>query len=69
MGHIERRSAPEVRKNKSQQEKERSYEVAHPVTPAHQLRDHTGQKRRYWLVLKEIIRAAPRFFLHELAWY
>jgi hypothetical protein len=28
-----------------------------------QLRDHTGQKRRYWLVLKEIIRAAPFFFL------
>jgi hypothetical protein len=27
-----------------------------------QLRDHTGQKRRYWLVLKEIIRAAPCFF-------
>jgi hypothetical protein len=34
-----------------------------------QLRDHTGQKRRYWLVLKEIIRAAPCFFLHVLAWY
>ena len=33
------------------------------------LRDHTGQKRRYWLVLKEIIRAAPCFFLHVLAWY
>jgi hypothetical protein len=30
---------------------------------------HTGQKRRYWLVLKEIIRAAPCFFLHVLAWY
>jgi hypothetical protein len=29
----------------------------------------TGQKRRYWLVLKEIIRAAPCFFLHVLAWY
>jgi hypothetical protein len=27
-----------------------------------QLRDHTGKKRRYWLVLKEIIRAAPCFF-------
>jgi hypothetical protein len=25
------------------------------------LRDHTGQKARYWLVLKEIIRAAPFF--------
>jgi hypothetical protein len=34
-----------------------------------QLRDHTGQKRRYWLVLKETIRAAPCFFLHVLAWY
>jgi hypothetical protein len=34
-----------------------------------QLRDHTGQKRRYWLVLKEIIRAAPCFFLRVLAWY
>jgi hypothetical protein len=34
-----------------------------------QLRDHTGQKRRYWLVLKEMIRAAPRFFLHVLALY
>jgi hypothetical protein len=34
-----------------------------------QLRDHTGKKRRYWLVLKEIIRAAPCFFLHVLAWY
>jgi hypothetical protein len=33
------------------------------------LRDHTGQKRRYWLVLKEIIRAAPCFFLRVLAWY
>jgi hypothetical protein len=32
-------------------------------------RDHTGQKRPYWLVLKEIIRAAPCFFLHVLAWY
>jgi hypothetical protein len=29
---------------------------------ADQLRDHTGQKRRYWLGLKEIIRAAPPFF-------
>jgi hypothetical protein len=27
-----------------------------------QLRDHTGQKARCWLVLKEIIRAAPCFF-------
>jgi hypothetical protein len=36
---------------------------------ADQLRDHTGQKRPYWLVLKEIIRAAPCFFLHVLAWY
>jgi hypothetical protein len=27
-----------------------------------QLRDHTGKKRRYWLVIKEIIRAAPCFF-------
>jgi hypothetical protein len=27
-----------------------------------QLRDHTGQKANYWLVLKEIIRAAPCFF-------
>jgi hypothetical protein len=34
-----------------------------------QLRDHTGQKRRYWLVLKEIIRAAPCFFLRVLAWH
>jgi hypothetical protein len=34
-----------------------------------QLRDHTGQKRRYWLVLKEIIRAVPCFFLRVLAWY
>jgi hypothetical protein len=34
-----------------------------------QLRDHTGQKRRYWLVLKEIIRAAPCYFLPVLAWY
>jgi hypothetical protein len=34
-----------------------------------QLRDHTGQKRRYWLVLKEIIRASPCFFLRVLAWY
>jgi hypothetical protein len=34
-----------------------------------QLRDHTGKKRRYWLVLKEIIRAAPCFFLRVLAWY
>jgi hypothetical protein len=32
-----------------------------------QLRDHTGKKRRYWLVLKEIIRAAPCFFLRVLA--
>jgi hypothetical protein len=29
-----------------------------------QLRDHTGKKlRRYWLVLKEIIRDTPCFFL------
>ena len=38
-----------------------------------QLRDHKGQKARYWLVLKEIIRAAPCFFLRVLvlvlAWY
>jgi hypothetical protein len=33
-----------------------------------QLRDHTGKKRRYWLVLKEVIRAAPCFFLRVLAW-
>jgi hypothetical protein len=32
-----------------------------------QLRDHTGRKRRYWLVLKEIIRAAPCFCLRVLA--
>ena len=31
--------------------------------------DHTGKKRRYWLVLKETIRAAPCFFLRVLAWY
>jgi hypothetical protein len=38
-----------------------------------QLRDHTGQKAKYWLVLNEIIRAAPCFFLRVLvlvlAWY
>jgi hypothetical protein len=37
--------------------------------PLDQLRDHTGQKAKYWLVLKEIIRAAPCFFLRVLAWY
>jgi hypothetical protein len=26
------------------------------------VRDHTGKTRRYWVVLKEIIRAAPCFF-------
>jgi hypothetical protein len=36
---------------------------------AGQLRDHTGKKRRYWLVLKEIIRAVPCFFLRVLAWH
>jgi hypothetical protein len=30
---------------------------------------HTGQKAKYWLILKEIIRAAPCFFLRVLAWY
>ena len=34
-----------------------------------QLRDHTGKKAKYWLILKEIIRAAPCFFLRVLAWY
>jgi hypothetical protein len=34
-----------------------------------QLHDHTGQKAKYWLILKEIIRAAPCFFLRVLAWY
>jgi hypothetical protein len=34
---------------------------SHPQTQD-QLRDHTGKKRRYWLVLKEITRAAPCFF-------
>ena len=37
--------------------------------PADQLRDHTGKKAKYWLILKEIIRAAPCFFLRVLAWY
>jgi hypothetical protein len=36
---------------------------------ADQLRDHTGQKAKYWLILKEIRRAAPCFFLRVLAWY
>jgi hypothetical protein len=27
-----------------------------------QLRDHTGKKRKYWLALKEVMRAAPRLF-------
>jgi hypothetical protein len=28
-----------------------------------QLRDHTGKKRKYWLVLTEVMRAAPRVFV------
>jgi hypothetical protein len=40
-----------------------------PPTAADQLRDQRSQKARYWLVLKEIIRAAPCFFLRVLAWY
>jgi hypothetical protein len=31
--------------------------------------DHTGKTRRYWLVLKEIIRAAPCFFLLRVCWH
>jgi hypothetical protein len=40
-----------------------------PLLPNDQLRDHTGKKAKYWLILKEIIRAAPCFFLRVLAWY
>jgi hypothetical protein len=40
-----------------------------PVLSTDQLRGHTGKKQRYWLVLKEIIRAAPCFFLRVLEWY
>jgi hypothetical protein len=29
--------------------------------------DHTGKKRKYWLVLKKAMRAAPRFFGCALA--
>jgi hypothetical protein len=39
------------------------------VVVVDQLRDHTGKKAKYWLILKEIIRAAPCFFLRVLAWY
>ena len=43
--------------------------IGSEVVAIDQLRDHTGQKAKYWLILKEIIRAAPCFFLRVLAWY
>ena len=34
-----------------------------------QLRDHTGKKPKYQLVLQKVMRAAPRFFWCALAWH
>jgi hypothetical protein len=59
-------SRPEIKANKSggalEVEEESESQGPLHLGKAGQLRDHTGKKRRYWLVLKQLMRSAPRFF-------
>jgi hypothetical protein len=41
----------------------------HPRHRADQLRDHTGKKRRYWLVLKEISNTRRPLFFFCVCWH